>query len=667
MKRNLWLALMVLAGVLTRPAMAEQAADLDKAFRELKQYDSGKSPAVLEAIRIQIRKSNRDAALRADLEARMIAVLASTDATYDAKQFSCKQLGRIGTKASLPALAELLKDKTSASNAVLALQAMPGAEAGAVLRKAVDTSPARLDIIQALSARREAESIPVLARLAKDTNAELSTAAIAALGVFPEESAAEALNDALAAGRSTDQVNPALLRCAQALAKAGKTKAALKIYRQLHKPDASPPIGRASLLGIIQHGDKGGVDLFLSTLKGKDSVLRRTANGQGFRLLGERARGVLGNVMERLPDLSTEEQTMLVSAAIDLLGADMTPHLLKLKDSDSAELREAGLHGLARVGGASVVPALLEAAGEKETQKEALAALRKVQGKGVNQAIGDALEKAGSDCRAGLIDVLQDRNAACQVPRFLELMSQSDPKVAVAACKALGDLAGKEHLRTLLGNLIRMKHEEARGAAEQAIIRIARPTKEVAGLVLDVCAKLGEAGSDETRMSLLRLLGGLGGERSLAELKKAKTDSSEAVADVAVRELCTWPDASVLPVLIQIIDSSDKKVHRILALRGCARLLTTVKGRPVSKDAAKYVQPALQAAQRLLADNAIKREAALAIVSMAPAAARSNRDAARAALLEAASRNKDDKNIGATVGKCLRSLKLDGKPGLKKK
>ena len=114
-------SLFLLAMMLASPVLAAEGPGLDALFSELTEYDSGKSPAVLEQIRVQVRRSYGNPSLRLDLDRRMIAVLEAEKATVEAKQFACKQLGRIGTDASLAPLATLLKDERSAADAVFAL------------------------------------------------------------------------------------------------------------------------------------------------------------------------------------------------------------------------------------------------------------------------------------------------------------------------------------------------------------------------------------------------------------------------------------------------------------------------------------------------------------------------------------------------------------------
>jgi len=634
---------LVVTSVLALPVMAVEGVDLDKVFGELKQYDSGKSPIVLEQLRVQIRKSHTNAVLRSALEKRMIAVLESADATAGGKQVACKQLGRIGTRASVPALAKLLKDQKSAGDAVFALRTIPEPEAATALRNAAKDSPAQLDIIQALSCKEDVGSVPVIAELAKDKDEKLSAAAITALGFFPAEGAASALSELLKnkPGQAA-VINHALLRSAQSLAAAGRTTAAVKMYRDLYGADLPLNIRRGAMCGIIQNDQKGGGELFLSVLRGKDPDLRQTAIGSGLRLLGDRADSVTPDVMALMPNLSTSEQAALLAVLVDHCGNAMTAHMLKLVASESSEQREMGLRGLAKVGDGTAVPALVRAAGNEGAEKKlALTALRQIQGEGIDQAIGDALEKAEAPLRIELIRTLRDRNAVSQVTRFLQCMTHADAEVSIAVSKALGDLAGKEHLQTLLKNLIGLDDEKTMSAAKKALSLTARRTGAEADLVPHVCAALTAARSDKLRVTLLRLLGGLPCERSFTALRAAMNDENAGIRDVAVRELCDWPGVEAMPVLEHVVGHSDNKVHRVLALRGCVRLLRTA-GSTVSGDqAAQYVQATVKTAQQALADEVTRRDAALAIISMAPVIAGFNPAAARAALDEVSKHSKD--------------------------
>jgi len=653
MKANAFFVLMVLASIVVFSAQAQM--DLDAAFSEMKQYDTGKNQAALEQIRSQMQKSNDDPALRSDLETRMIAVLDSTDATVDAKQFVCKQLGRIGTKVSVPSLEKLLRDEQSAGDAVFALREIPVPEAGDALRKSVEDSPARLDIIQALSVRKEKESIPVLVSLTESADAAVSAAAIGALGFFPNERVAKVLSDLADKPEKRDLAIPALLHCALSLADAGKTSSSLKVYRKLYALDSFPLIRRGALLGVIEYGGDEGKELFLSAIKSEDDGLRRAAIGNGLRLLGDRADFVTGPVMEFLPNLPEAEQASMLAALVDLLGAAMRPHMLKLTESNSLEQRKTGLRGLARIGDATTVPALVKAVGNDDAEKElGLIALRQLKGEGIDEAIGDALEAADAPLKIDLITVIQDRNAVSQVGRCLQWVADRDAGVAETACKALGQLAGKEHLQPLLNNLIQMDNEDTMSAARKALLLTARRTEAEADLASWSCAALSEAQSDKTRVALLQLLGGLPCDRSFAALKEAANGTNEAIQDAALRELFDWPGVEAMPLLDEVAAKSANKTHRVLALRGYVRLLGTPGNASVDEQTARYEQAA-KTAQLALTDEVTRHDAGLAIVSMVPVIAGFDPDMARSAL-EAVVKHGKDKDLAATAQSLIQCI-----------
>ncbi|MCG8512159.1 MAG: DUF1080 domain-containing protein, partial [Rhodospirillales bacterium] len=81
--------------------------------------------------------------------------------------------------------------------------------------------------------------------------------------------------------------------------------------------------------------------------------------------------------------------------------------------------------------------------------------------------------------------------------------------------------------------------------------------------------------SGPPKMSLLRVLSGIGGQQSLDAVKPHLTSNDEAIRDVAVRALADWPDDTAAPVLVEFFGSGESKLHRTLALRGLVRLVGT--------------------------------------------------------------------------------------------
>src|ERR1017187_9651574 len=212
--------------------------DITKLVAEAATYQPGQSREPFRRIEELVRQSSP--ALRKQLEAGLVQLLASTS-TFEARRFACKQLGIIGSKSALPALAELLKSDETAGIACLALTTYPPGKADEILRAALPSAPVagRIQIINTLGDRRDANAVKLLTRLAADADSSIARAALASLGKIGDQAAWRVIE---ALPRDANAVlQPALteatLRCAGALAAAGDRKAAMPIYEQLLAPD----------------------------------------------------------------------------------------------------------------------------------------------------------------------------------------------------------------------------------------------------------------------------------------------------------------------------------------------------------------------------------------------------------------------------------------------
>ena len=96
-------------------------------------------------------------------ESALIAVLRS-DQPEAEKAITCKKLAVYGTAAAVPDLAPLLANERLASWARIAIEAIPGAEADAALRKAAETLAGNLRVgaINSRGVRRDAGAVPLL-------------------------------------------------------------------------------------------------------------------------------------------------------------------------------------------------------------------------------------------------------------------------------------------------------------------------------------------------------------------------------------------------------------------------------------------------------------------------------------------------------------------------
>ena len=132
---------------------------------------------------------------------KLIAVLQS-DAPPQDKAIVCKRLAVFGGKDAVPALAALLPDARLASWARIALEAIPGPAADEALRQAMGKQQGRLliGVINSIAVRRDAKAVKGLVARLKDADAEVVSAAAAALGRIANAPAAAALQEAMADG-----------------------------------------------------------------------------------------------------------------------------------------------------------------------------------------------------------------------------------------------------------------------------------------------------------------------------------------------------------------------------------------------------------------------------------------------------------------------------------
>jgi hypothetical protein len=207
---------------------------LDAPFEALAGFDWGNDAAPLAVIDAAVVTAHGDPALVADLEKRLAAVVAGTSSRA-AKEYACRKLSMIGTKASVPVLVSRLGDADDSHMARFALERIPVPEAAAGLREALGSlrGDLRIGMISSLANRRDAASVgPLAAVLGAD--AKTAAAAAAALGRIASTEAAAALAAATPQpGPVAEAVIDARLACADALFAGGDRAAARAIYESV--------------------------------------------------------------------------------------------------------------------------------------------------------------------------------------------------------------------------------------------------------------------------------------------------------------------------------------------------------------------------------------------------------------------------------------------------
>jgi len=215
---------------------------LSHALAALNHYDSGSPRTDLEPLDHAAQAALGDATGRASLEQALIAALA-TKASPVAKEYVCSKLAMIGSARSVPALAELLPIEATFDAARLALEAIPGPEAGTVLREQLTKLTGRqlIGCLRSLGNRRDSQSVAAIVRLLKRPDPAVIGAAASALGRIGTAKAARALQIVLATAPEAARpaIADACLECGEALRRSGEAAKARSLLEAL--AHSSPP------------------------------------------------------------------------------------------------------------------------------------------------------------------------------------------------------------------------------------------------------------------------------------------------------------------------------------------------------------------------------------------------------------------------------------------
>jgi HEAT repeat protein len=587
MKNALRLLLIPVMAAATAAGAADLSALADRAAR----YQSGGDVIPIRELERALVATIDAPADRAQAEAALIRMLAA-DAAFEARRFACERLSEYGTDAAVPALAGLLGAEETAGIACTALGGIRTEKAAEALRAALTVSkgPTRVQVISALGLRRDEPSSAALAGLARDTDAAVARAAIAALGRIASPGAVAALaalrKDAPAA--LADDVAAASLDAAERMAdRAG----AVAICAEVLKTARAEHLLRGAYAALLRADPDGGLARIRAALRAmpREAILVPVAIARVAELKDAGTSKTLGAM---LPGLLSDEQVWMIEALAVRGDADARAAIRGQVSSTNAAARRAALAAVGRLEDAAAVPLLVSAlagaamAEDKAAAEQALACLR--GGSVTDSAIAAAMRKAQGGERAAMIGLLARRGASAAVPALLIESDSADPAIARAAYQALSKLAGAAEVPALLQRLAKAGDGALRGEAEAATARAISRMPDAAAKSKAVRGALAANPGIEARGALLRLLAVAGDATALEAIRKALADGDARVRDAAVRALATWPDAAGWDALAVVFQKPENDAQRALAFGGLVRMTRTLNAKPDDALIARY-------------------------------------------------------------------------------
>ncbi len=575
-----------------------KATGLAEALKKVALYEFGDSRRPLTVVAGHVQKALADPAERRVVAEKLAEALESVETSGEGKRFLCRQLSLVGGAEAVEVLAGILSDKDLSHMARFALQRIPGPEADEALCKAVTTlaGTLRIGVIHCLGERGSTGAVGALSDCLAGADPDTAAAAAGALGKIGGNEADAALKRALDKGnaRLFAAVAEARLRCADRFLAGGEVRRGLEICRGLYAPGMPPEVCRAAL-AVLAVREENGFSRILEALRHGHPALADVAVDLIRR--GFPGAAVTKKLVEELPDLTLHRRSLLVKALGERGDTIARTAALAAADSPDAELSIAGLEALGSLGNDEDVEVLLAAAVKKsDAGKAARLSLRKMRSPAVNPALIRALPGAGAGGKVVLIETLQARQSPGAVPVLLTAARDEDRKVRRAAFTALNRLARGKDVSDLITLVLdtRTKEQKSARRALASACRLLEDKTARLHLVLEAM-KGAEA---PMRCALLPVLSLLGGDRALEEARAAMKDSDAEVLDTAVRALCNWSDAEPVKEVLDIARKSENKTHRVLALRGYARLVG-ILGRKDGEKCVKMYLDGLAAAREV--------------------------------------------------------------------
>jgi HEAT repeat protein len=509
----------------------------------------------------------------------LIAVLQSEAGFYE-KARACQQLGDIGTKDAVSALALLLGDEHLSAYARAGLEGIPDASAVAALRSAAATLKGnqRAGVINSLGILRDAKSVDLLSALATSPESGVATEALLALGRIANDRVSKVLRQTLASG-SEDLRSAAAAACliaAETELARGRAAAAARLYAAVRNAKVPISCRTAAVRGAILAIKSRDRSAFLAELLRSENRLIRNA---ALMTLREVPSSALAEVLNaELEKAAPELQVQLILALQDCHNDKSIAAVKAQVSSNETEVRKTALVVLGQIGGPADVAVFLDAVTKNRSSEEADIArrnLERMEGWEVDSQILRALATANETAlRIKLIRLVATRGMTNATPELFRQASAPDTKIRVAAIDGLKAVAGTQDLPTLISYTRSCMEEAVRDSAEAAMVSLCQKSivpQDAADLVL---AELSRTTEPAQRNCWLGVLTSLGSAKVLPILRADLDSANGVVAGAAITHLSNWPDSAPIEDLLVVLESSSDSARRALAFRGAVGLAT---------------------------------------------------------------------------------------------
>ena len=505
------------------------------------------------------------------------------DDTLYLKMLACKRLGIYGTVAAVPQLVSMLEKTNEGFFARYALETIPGAEVDAALCEALPNlkDPAVIaGVLTTLGVRGNLTSAKTAFQFVENDDADVrKAAAYAFVSSFGEEAPSNLSGDS--SPINIDSADAIFLLAERFAASGGHGRGiAAAIYAAIAKADIKAYQKESAVYQhILIQGEKG-IDELVSQINSDDPMLFLVAMKAGRELpAGEAVTKAMVDQLDKQDN--NIRKALLVRAIGDRKDAASKtvslPSISKLAQAGDEKVRAAAIDALLNIGDASVLPTLIAAANQKDSEMVANAAkntLANLPGAEVDAAIVGLLEKGDTAAKTTAIALIEERRIVSAFPQLEKGLDNSDANVRKAALDALGQVAGIDELPLLLGHLGKMNSQEDLDAL-QRVLKSACTRMPQDAATTEVVKRIADS-PKATQLSLLELLMEIAGPKAVETVESYAWGDDTDLKNKAIALLGSWRSPKDVDLIaaacLKLAKEAEERGHRYNAGRGYIRL-----------------------------------------------------------------------------------------------
>ncbi|MCB0752550.1 MAG: HEAT repeat domain-containing protein, partial [Ignavibacteriae bacterium] len=447
-----------------------------------------------------------------DLETKLLDVL-KTNASFDGKQFLCKQLSLIGTEKSIEQLIVMLEDSKTSDMARYALEKIKSENVDIALIDILDNvePEIKIGIINSLGNRKSEIAVDKLGKLVLDNNSDVAASAASALGKIGSSHSAEVLSQLLNKTKNIihDVLIDSYLLCADKFLLDKNNKAAEEIYSNVLANENSSIQKIAALNGIVFAAPSNKSAIILKYLQSDDPQLNQAAAQEVRKLSRENE---FKNIVTNFNSFNDKTKIQVLYSIKELQKPYFHNLVLTNAEKASDAVRIAAIDCLEKLATVDDVKFLTNLAlgNNSEIDNAARLTLDKISGKEIDKKIINLIVTSPPEIQVELIRSIGERKTQSAFPNIVQTAKSTNQKVRLESYKTLELISDPNQLDQLLKVFLDIENPAELKRMENTLAKVSLKNENENERAEKFLEAFDKTNDFEKQMSLLRILGSTG-------------------------------------------------------------------------------------------------------------------------------------------------------------